>query len=171
MGRVRKFIKSESFEGKFDDVERSLQRMSSRVFSSATVVMPPIPISIAISKVPEDGEIFRGMFRVSGHLSEILAICEEVKKDSKPSIRVSVTTTDNMKTSISMPIKKGLARLETEFPIPAASRVLIDIDEPDGIKGLWMSALYDMDVLAAAKEALAIDTLVDQMESVESREL
>lgn len=166
MGRERKFITSDTDEGRFEDIERTLQRMSSKLMGMTTVIMPPIPISVAMAKIPEDGEIFRGMFRVSGHISEIFAICEGVAKDSNPMLQITIRHTDNVEASMSVPLKKGVAKSSVEFPVPAASRLLMTVTSPESVSGLWMSALYDMDIVDAAKEALAIDNLVEKIESV-----
>jgi hypothetical protein len=166
MRRKAVFITSDTTEDKFDDIERTLQRMSRKLFKTTTVIMPPIPISVALSKIPEDGEIFRGLFRVSGSISEIFAVCEDVTKDTRPLIKITVKQIDNIETSTSIVLKKGAASASPNFPIPAGSRVIMSVDNPSNVSNLWLSALYDMDILSAAKEALSIDDLVANMDKI-----
>lgn len=165
MGRERRFIKGDTTEEKFDAIERVLQLMSTRMFKTATVVIPPIPLSFAYASVPLDGEVFRGFFNVDGHISRIDVLCEKIEKDAQVSLVVNVLGTVGK--SVSFNLKTGLVSFQIELGLPKGSKVLITVDgDRDKVTGLWASALYETHMGSAAVQPLVIDDLLEKAEGV-----
>jgi hypothetical protein len=162
MGRMNVFLKSDTPEGKFDDIERVLQRMSMKLQKTVTVVVPPIPISIAMKKLPEDGEIFRGMFAADGKLTSIRAFIEGVSKGSTPQMKITIQQMNGLVGSSTYPLQAGTISVDTEIQIPQGSRVLMEVSEASSVSGLWLSALYSIYVEQTMKEQLSIDALTAQ---------
>lgn len=162
MGRVRTFIKGE--ESALDDIERALQLMSSKLYQSATVFSPPIPIMTAHAVVPESGELWRGMMIMEGVITDIFAFAETVVKNSNPNIKVSITT--GAKTSYDFTLKQGYQKLSPEILVPSGARIIISIDNPSAATGVYLSCLFEPTLNSTAKSTFAIDDLVTNMQKV-----
>lgn len=159
MTRKRIFLKSETVDGRFNDIERALQLMSTKLYKTTSVIIPPIPLSVALNKIPEDGEVFRGLFITDGHISKVNAYCEDIVKDAKPEMSISVIT-KGVTSTVSFFLKRGFSESEFDFPVPAGSRVSMAVTEPVSITGFWAAALYQMEVKDSAVKSIAIDNLL-----------
>jgi hypothetical protein len=165
MARERKFIKSEG-DKRFDDIERALQLMSAKLFKTTTVVIPPIPLSCAMKLVPADGEIFRGFFRTDGLITSLCAFCEAIAKGGKPTVKVKVFLQDGTSHQTELALRSGFSMSQVEFPMPALSRVIMTVTDPESITGLWFCATYEVEIKSAAMHALAIDDLVANIDAI-----
>ena len=158
MARRNVFIKSDSIDKKFDDVERTLQLMSTKLFKTATVVIPPIPLSFALESIPTDGEVFRAFFSVDGHISRMDIFCDSIEKGAVATITVSVL--GDIKKSVSVDLKKGLSSFPMEIGLPKGSKIIITVDgDREKVTGLWACALYETHMGSVAIEPLVIDDI------------
>ena len=165
MARQNVFIKSDSTDKKFDDIERTLQLMSTKLFKTATVVIPPIPLSFALKTIPLDGEVFRGFFSVDGHISRLDIFCDSVEKGANVSITVSVL--GDIKKSAGVALKAGLSSFPMEVGLPKGSKVIITVDgDREKVTGLWACALYETHMGSVAIEPLVIDDIFANREGI-----
>jgi hypothetical protein len=72
MARVKRLVTGDNIDAKFNNIDRILNKLTSRTKSViGTIVMPPVPIIPSIQTISEDGLIFRCLLlwlgRYRGH--------------------------------------------------------------------------------------------------------
>ena len=143
-------------------IEMLVNRMKRREQKSATVLVPPIPISMS-ALVPDSGGLLGTAFMpvagqivlIAVHVDAILSM----DKEFKPTITVRMTNDqyDNTKT---YEVKSGFNRFEEELFIPEGSKLYVVVNEPVNFRGVWFAAMYQIETKYAARSQVALDDIL-----------
>jgi len=147
------FVKGETHEKKFENIERVLKRFSRRLQKSVVCAVPPSVISNYTFELPEDGVILRCIFPCPGKVRGITLHYSLLNEDNKPTL--DVVFTDGMRTD-AVSVRAHNPQIE-EISVNQGTLMALKINGQ--VENIWVSALFVPSINAAEKEAIAIEQL------------
>lgn len=148
-------------------LEMMINRMKRRQVQSATVHVPPIPLSLSVL-IPDSSGLLGTMYLpAEGRITLIIGQVDSVLDRAIPSIAVRLEsggadTTRIYKIGVGSPVKH-----DDELLVHAGTKVYVVISDPDKMRGVWLSMLYQMELSQSARYQIALDDLLEKIEAEE----
>jgi hypothetical protein len=153
-----------SIEKKFSQVEQYLRSFKRRLSPNIITVVPPIPVMNYIPK-PVDNELLRFLAPVDGEI-----VCAALKVDhfEKAPVTVEVGVSSNTyHHRRTFEIKKPLSVLKEVHPLALGDTLVVTVDEPESLVGVWISLLYQVSMEYCVSEKFLIEALEAKAEGID----
>jgi hypothetical protein len=162
--RERRIIKGNTVTEQLDSIDKAMTRMHRHLNHSATVVMPPLPISSYAAEVPEGGDILRFMFPLKGIVRRLVIsigkmdVPKGVEKIA--SVRVSFIS-KGIETIRSVKLRKGLSQVNLDVSVEVGDKVTLYGEKGDGttivtISDIWFSLLLEIEQKEANVKSMVL---------------
>jgi hypothetical protein len=165
MARVKRLVTGDNIDAKFNNIDRILNKLTSRTKSViGTIVMPPVPIIPSIQTISEDGLIFRCLLPVAGQIQRAYLHVEKIASKVKPQLTIIITQDQEARTLI-LPYKQGLNILEPSITVSAGTRLTLSTSDVSSVSGLSIGLVFLPTVSTAVKEQVALTAHLDALEA------
>ena len=155
MGKLLE-IKGKTPDEKFKHLEVILNRMRRKLHRTVVGVMPPVPIMFATDAPQESGEIFSFLTPAKGMITDVCLLIREftVKEPITFEAKVSGSMIGAF-TKFST--RKNLTVQTIDLSVLPGDLLTLSTNNPAGIKGIWLSFLYQMGIDKAEQKKYLID--------------
>jgi hypothetical protein len=165
----KSIVNGTSTEEKFAQVDRILQSHGRRLHKTIIGVIPPMIVSEYV-KIPEpDGVILRRICPTEGTITKA-AIAIDAYIDKTPvtfDIRVESPAGG---AHFNMLTRKLMFVFKPELPVVPGTKLILSVDKPLNISGIWIGYLYDIGLADMTKQKFLIEDfekLIDASKEVE----
>jgi len=156
-------IRGNTADEKFKHLEVILNRMRRKLHKTVVGVMPPVPIMFAADAPREDGEIFSFLAPASGMITDVCLLIKEFTDKNPVTFEAKVNgVLGGAFTKFST--RKNLTVQTVNLSVSPGDMLTLGTDTPDGIKGIWLSFLYQMGINKAGQTKFLIDEFEHMIE-------
>lgn len=144
-----KFVRGDTTEERFEFINRMLTRLARKSHKVAVGIIPPIPISSYVEKIPQDEGVFRFIFPVPGKIvGGVIRIDQFPEKEKEIPFTV-VLRAFGERITRELRVRNGWLKVGLDLPMDAGDTIEILNDWFDKVSGVWIGMLFQPEVSSA----------------------
>lgn len=146
-------------------------RQGNEFSKSPSIYMPPIPFWI-VCRDPSAAEIGTAFLPVSGQIPFLMIFVEDIRLDElgRPAdvtLLIEMDFFNGTGYKRIVKLNKGYTKIADEIRILEGARIVLTVSNPADVKGIWFSALFDVEISKTSKYQVVMDDLISYTEGKE----
>ena len=170
-----RMIMGNNVDEKFQSLEKILRRFSMRLQKTVVGILPASPIFEFVYEPEPSGVVIRRMFPAPGlvtHSSIYVGsrMKEEGEKPSPTIFNITVNRLDLSSMSQGFEVSDAPLNQNINLAIQKGDMFTVSVHEPEKVKNIWISFLYEVDFRSLGKTEFATEEFLRLMERQEKEE-
>jgi len=160
----RKRVRGESINDKIDSIDRHLDNLYKRAGKYVVGALPPVPVFDYVTAPElETGVVLRRLFPGPGMISKGAMFIEEYLDKGEATITVEVFGPLGG-SNVKLPTRQQMITVTPNLPVDAGFRLVVSIDPPGLVKGVWTSFLLEVGWRQCKTEKFLLEELAKLQE-------